>query len=167
MCRYAIYERSVPTLIIMLLVWRKNHERRNRLAAVFPAMPVDSRQKRRLSRRDESDYRFDGVHAREVEQKRNRGEISCAECRRYEMSSSSPSVLLTIPPVSRSNATSKYLVSRARYVARLTTPVVCHRPTRGAPPYPRDGDVHPFAPTRVWKRDKERGQERFSRSALG
>ncbi|TFK37315.1 hypothetical protein BDQ12DRAFT_685155 [Crucibulum laeve] len=31
------------------------------------------------------EYRFDGSHARELEMKRNRGEVSCAECRRLKI----------------------------------------------------------------------------------
>ncbi|KAF7966860.1 hypothetical protein HWV62_36691 [Athelia sp. TMB] len=40
--------------------------------------------KRRSARRDGDDVKFDG-HAREVESKRSRGEISCAECRRLKI----------------------------------------------------------------------------------
>ncbi|KAJ8095261.1 hypothetical protein PM082_010484 [Marasmius tenuissimus] len=42
--------------------------------------------KRRSSKRElESEYKFDGGHARELEIKRSRGEVSCAECRRLKI----------------------------------------------------------------------------------
>ncbi|KAG7093648.1 hypothetical protein E1B28_007310 [Marasmius oreades] len=42
--------------------------------------------KRRSSRRElESEFKFDGGHARELELKRSRGEVSCAECRRLKI----------------------------------------------------------------------------------
>ncbi|KAJ8509272.1 hypothetical protein ONZ45_g8546 [Pleurotus djamor] len=52
-------------------------------------MPVDpttkSKLKRRSSRREIDECKFDGTHARELEMKRNRGEVSCAECRRLKI----------------------------------------------------------------------------------
>lgn len=51
-------------------------------------MPADPKPKlkRRSSRRDVDEYKFDGgSHARELELKRSRGEISCAECRRLKI----------------------------------------------------------------------------------
>lgn len=51
-------------------------------------MPPDTTKgklKRRSSRREVEDFRFDGGHAREIEQKRNNGQISCAECRRLKI----------------------------------------------------------------------------------
>lgn len=53
--------------------------------SAMPAEPSKPRLKRRSSRRDSDEYRFDGSHARELEQKRSRGEISCAECRRLKI----------------------------------------------------------------------------------
>ncbi|KIK69750.1 hypothetical protein GYMLUDRAFT_521243 [Collybiopsis luxurians FD-317 M1] len=41
--------------------------------------------KRRSSRKEVDEYRFDGGHARELELKRSRGEVSCAECRRLKI----------------------------------------------------------------------------------
>lgn len=41
--------------------------------------------KRRSSRKELDEFRFDGTHARELEMKRNRGEVSCAECRRLKI----------------------------------------------------------------------------------
>ncbi|KAJ3798734.1 fungal-specific transcription factor domain-containing protein [Lentinula aff. detonsa] len=41
--------------------------------------------KRRSSRRDTDEYKFDGGHSRELELKRSRGEVSCAECRRLKI----------------------------------------------------------------------------------
>ncbi|KAK7061069.1 hypothetical protein VNI00_000804 [Paramarasmius palmivorus] len=42
--------------------------------------------KRKSSRRElESEFKFDGGHARELEIKRSRGEVSCAECRRLKI----------------------------------------------------------------------------------
>ncbi|KAE9408894.1 hypothetical protein BT96DRAFT_932215 [Gymnopus androsaceus JB14] len=41
--------------------------------------------KRRSSRREIEEYKFDGGHARELELKRSRGEVSCAECRRLKI----------------------------------------------------------------------------------
>jgi hypothetical protein len=48
------------------------------------AMPVEPKTKsyKRPNRREPEDYKFDGSHAREMEIKRKKGEISCAECRR-------------------------------------------------------------------------------------
>ncbi|KAJ7600992.1 fungal-specific transcription factor domain-containing protein [Mycena floridula] len=51
----------------------------------MPAEPTRAKLKRRSGRRDPEDYRFDGGHARELELKRNRGEISCCECRRLKI----------------------------------------------------------------------------------
>lgn len=51
-------------------------------------MPPDTTKgklKRKSSRREGDDFRFDGGHAREIEQKRNNGQISCAECRRLKI----------------------------------------------------------------------------------
>lgn len=45
-----------------------------------------SKLKRRSSKRElESEFKFDGGHARELELKRSRGEVSCAECRRLKI----------------------------------------------------------------------------------
>ncbi|KAJ3515208.1 hypothetical protein NLJ89_g1912 [Agrocybe chaxingu] len=49
----------------------------------MPAEPTKAKLKRRASRKELEEYRFDGSHGRELEMKRNRGEVSCAECRRY------------------------------------------------------------------------------------
>ncbi|KII83074.1 hypothetical protein PLICRDRAFT_47428 [Plicaturopsis crispa FD-325 SS-3] len=52
----------------------------------MPVEPSQSKLKRRASRKELEDaLRFDGGHAREIELKRNRGEISCAECRRLKI----------------------------------------------------------------------------------
>lgn len=51
-------------------------------------MPPDTTKaklKRKSSRREGDDFRFDGGHAREIEQKRSNGQISCAECRRLKI----------------------------------------------------------------------------------
>ncbi|KAG6335793.1 hypothetical protein ID866_3289 [Astraeus odoratus] len=48
----------------------------------MPPVPTRSKLKHKSSRRDE-EFAFDGSHAREIEQKRNSGQISCAECRRF------------------------------------------------------------------------------------
>ncbi|KAH9851966.1 hypothetical protein C2E23DRAFT_828394 [Lenzites betulinus] len=54
-------------------------------------MPADSSKaaaaaaaarRRNTLRRDQEDIKYDSTHAREIELKRSRGEISCAECRR-------------------------------------------------------------------------------------
>lgn len=39
----------------------------------MPAEPTKAKLKRRTSRKDFDEYRFDGSHARELELKRNRG----------------------------------------------------------------------------------------------
>ena len=49
----------------------------------MPPVPTKPKQKQKAGRRDVEGFGFDGGHAREVEQKRNTGQISCAECRRY------------------------------------------------------------------------------------
>ncbi|TFK21657.1 hypothetical protein FA15DRAFT_672344 [Coprinopsis marcescibilis] len=51
----------------------------------MPPEPTKSKVKRRTSRKDLDDFRFDGTHARELELKRTRGEVSCAECRRLKI----------------------------------------------------------------------------------
>ncbi len=49
-------------------------------------MPVDLSKphsdRRKVNRDAAAGLRQDGMHSREIEMKRNRGEISCAECRR-------------------------------------------------------------------------------------
>ena len=50
----------------------------------MPPEPSKGKLKRKASRREVEEYRFDGGHAREIEQKRNNGQISCAECRRCD-----------------------------------------------------------------------------------
>jgi hypothetical protein len=60
-------------------------------------MPVDLSKPHSDRRRDASaGVRQDGMHSREIEMKRNRGEISCAECRRCVRSAalSTPSVFI-------------------------------------------------------------------------
>lgn len=42
----------------------------------MPAEPTKAKLKRRTSRKDFDEYRFDGSHARELELKRNRGASS-------------------------------------------------------------------------------------------
>ena len=53
-----------------------------------PTMPADvfksAQDRRRVPRRDADTPKGDGNYAREIEMKRNRGEISCAECRRCD-----------------------------------------------------------------------------------
>ncbi|KAF8172439.1 fungal-specific transcription factor domain-containing protein [Pholiota molesta] len=51
----------------------------------MPAEPTKAKLKRRTSRKDLEEYRFDGSHGRELELKRNRGSVSCAECRRLKI----------------------------------------------------------------------------------
>ncbi len=41
-------------------------------------------RRRNNLRRDTEDVKYDSSHAREIELKRSRGEISCAECRRCD-----------------------------------------------------------------------------------
>ncbi|PFH47833.1 hypothetical protein AMATHDRAFT_151154 [Amanita thiersii Skay4041] len=53
----------------------------------MPAEPTKAKLKRKSSRKDLDDYRFDGTHARELELKRNRGikcdkQIPCQSCQR-------------------------------------------------------------------------------------
>ncbi|KAI0332681.1 hypothetical protein GY45DRAFT_1368915 [Cubamyces sp. BRFM 1775] len=42
-------------------------------------------RRRNTLRRDQEDVKYDSAHAREIELKRSRGEISCAECRRLKI----------------------------------------------------------------------------------
>ncbi|KAF9522363.1 fungal-specific transcription factor domain-containing protein [Crepidotus variabilis] len=51
----------------------------------MPAEPTKARVKRKSSRKDLEEYRLDGGHLRELESKRNRAEVSCAECRRLKI----------------------------------------------------------------------------------
>ncbi|KAI0027762.1 hypothetical protein K488DRAFT_60517, partial [Vararia minispora EC-137] len=53
-----------------------------------PPMPVDpssSSGRQKAPRRDQDGYRIESTYAREIEMKRSRGEISCAECRRLKI----------------------------------------------------------------------------------
>lgn len=64
-------------------------------------MPQDPskhhQDRRRLSRDPISAVRQDGMFSREIEMKRNRGEISCAECRRC-VASYTPLLARSHPP---------------------------------------------------------------------
>ncbi|OAX35675.1 hypothetical protein K503DRAFT_773227 [Rhizopogon vinicolor AM-OR11-026] len=51
----------------------------------MPPDPTKGKLKRKSSRREGEEFRFDGGHARDIEQKRNNGQISCAECRRLKI----------------------------------------------------------------------------------
>ncbi|KAI5987123.1 hypothetical protein EDD15DRAFT_1511736 [Pisolithus albus] len=51
----------------------------------MPPVPTRPKLKHRSSRRDLEELGFDDSHAREIEQKRNSGQISCAECRRLKI----------------------------------------------------------------------------------
>ncbi|KAI0820265.1 fungal-specific transcription factor domain-containing protein [Trametes gibbosa] len=48
------------------------------------AVAAAAARRRNTLRRDQDDIKYDSTHAREIELKRSRGEISCAECRRCE-----------------------------------------------------------------------------------
>ena len=48
----------------------------------MPPIPTKPKSKQKTGRRGIEEFSFDGGHAREIEQKRNSGQISCAECRR-------------------------------------------------------------------------------------
>src|SRR6266851_9546958 len=62
-------------------------------------MPVDLSKshsdRRRLNRDAAASVRQDGMYSREIEMKRNRGEISCAECRRCVIGQTLCTVLLS------------------------------------------------------------------------
>ncbi|KAF9232449.1 fungal-specific transcription factor domain-containing protein [Melanogaster broomeanus] len=51
----------------------------------MPPEPTKGKLKRRSIRKEAEEYKFDGGHSREIEQKRNNGQISCAECRRLKI----------------------------------------------------------------------------------
>ncbi|KAI5992271.1 fungal-specific transcription factor domain-containing protein [Pisolithus orientalis] len=51
----------------------------------MPPVPTKPKSKHKSTRRDLEELGFDGSHAREIEQKRNSGQISCAECRRLKI----------------------------------------------------------------------------------
>ena len=58
--------------------------------------PAHAFKNRRPSKKEPVDEdRFDSTHAREIELKRSRGEISCAECRRCDQSHSLVLTLLS------------------------------------------------------------------------
>jgi hypothetical protein len=63
-------------------------------------MPVDLTKphsdRRRVNRDAAAGVRQDGMYSREIEMKRNRGEISCAECRRCVRDRPRP--LCAVPP---------------------------------------------------------------------
>jgi len=65
-------------------------------------MPVDLTKphsdRRRLNRDATVGVRQDGMYSREIEMKRNRGEISCAECRRCVIGQTLCAVLLSLWP---------------------------------------------------------------------
>ncbi len=48
----------------------------------MPAEPTKAKLKRRTSRKDLEEYRYDGAHGRELELKRNRGAYSTRAYRR-------------------------------------------------------------------------------------
>lgn len=81
-------------------------------------MPIDPskhhQDRRRISRDPIAAVRQDGMFSREIEMKRNRGEISCAECRRCVASSTLLLALLTLLLGLRLSATSKSLVNPVR-----------------------------------------------------
>ena len=86
-------------------------------------MPLDPSKhhsdRRRLNRDPIAAIRQDGMYSREIEMKRNRGEISCAECRRYVIGPAPRSLLFSFfsrPVDLKSSATSKYLVNPVRCV---------------------------------------------------
>jgi hypothetical protein len=66
-------------------------------------MPVDLTKshadRRRVNRDAAAGVRQDGMYSREIEMKRNRGEISCAECRRCVIGQTLCAVLLFLSPV--------------------------------------------------------------------
>ncbi|TFY57428.1 hypothetical protein EVG20_g8554 [Dentipellis fragilis] len=110
-------------------------------------MPVDvskppAQDRRRVVRRDQDGPR-DSSYAREIELKRNRGEISCAECRRCD--DRVPALVartylrsLRLPD-SKSSATSKFHANLARYVAAGSRRARSDRDT-----LPSGGDARPF-----------------------
>ena len=63
-----------------------------------PAQPASTPRTRRPTKKDADEDRFDSTHAREIELKRSRGEISCAECRRCDQPHS-PAIRLPADPV--------------------------------------------------------------------
>jgi hypothetical protein len=93
-------------------------------------MPLDPSKhhsdRRRINRDPIAAVRQDGMYSREIEMKRNRGEISCAECRRYVIDPAPPHsrVLIFLCPLDlRSSATSKYLVNLVRYASPIELPL--------------------------------------------
>src|SRR6266403_4020728 len=66
-------------------------------ASTMPLDPSKHQDRRRLARDPVAAIRQDGMFSREIEMKRNRGEISCAECRRCVASFSPLPALLTLP----------------------------------------------------------------------
>ena len=67
-------------------------------------------RRRNNLRRDAEDIKYDSSHAREIELKRSRGEISCAECRRCDHRVLSPPclrfTLVRSPPQAQGRSTS-------------------------------------------------------------
>ena len=91
-------------------------------------MPVDlskPHSDRRKVNRDAAGLRQDGMYSREIEMKRNRGEISCAECRRCVIGHPTTRTLLALLSVElpshvvldlKLSATSRSHASHVRYV---------------------------------------------------
>ena len=102
-------------------------------------MPVDLSKphsdRRKPNRDAAAGLRQDGMYSREIEMKRNRGEISCAECRRCVIGHLTTRILLamlSVEPPSyvvldlRLSVTSRSHVSHVRYVVlSLPPPVSC------------------------------------------
>ena len=94
-------------------------------------MPLDPTKhhsdRRRLAHDPIAAVRQDGMYSREIEMKRNRGEISCAECRRCVIKPAPLPFTLIFSYFLcqldlRSSATSKFLVNLVRYVPPNDSP---------------------------------------------
>ncbi|TCD68014.1 hypothetical protein EIP91_011625 [Steccherinum ochraceum] len=81
-----------------------------------PPAPAPAAKPRRHARKEPDDDKLDALHSREIELKRSRGEISCAECRRLKVPIPAlfflSSACSLLPTFSRFDATRLFLASR-------------------------------------------------------
>lgn len=81
----------------------------------MPPEPTKAKLKRRASRRDPEEYKFDGGHARELELKRSRGEIFLPDL----------SFLSLTPDCLRSGEVISFLFATILYITHLLLGFLC------------------------------------------
>lgn len=115
---------SLPTNIAQVLPSRHRPLSRA-LMPVDHSRPTSTRQ-RRPGRKDVEEDKFDSSHTREIELKRSRGEISCAECRRCDHRTCSH--LSTYSPKNRRLHPGFVPAIDSRCDIHLDAPLILHSP---------------------------------------